>query len=159
MEQYQQTPEPEKKEDLISDYVNEVRQMDLEYAQVSIRKARNALFFAGGLLFVSELISALQQGYGFTGYVLAVSLVESGIFVALALWTRKKPYYAVIGGIIAFLGVLALAVAVNAYTDGLSGMFKALGSGFIIKILILVALFRALGDARSVQQQKEDQRY
>lgn len=156
MEQYEQTPEPEKKEDLISDYVNEVRQMDLEYAQHGIRKARNTLFFAGALIFVSEMISAFTQGYEVTWLVLLIALVESGVFVALALWTRKKPYSAIIGGIIAFIGVLVFAAAVNAYVDGWDGALKAVFGGFIVKILILVALFRALGDARTVQQQQNE---
>ncbi|PSK93880.1 hypothetical protein [Taibaiella chishuiensis] len=158
MEDNLQPRDPQKQEDLISDYVNEVRQMDLDYARVSIRKARNALFFAAALLFASELLSAYQQGYGFTGYVLLIALVESGVFVALALWTRKKPYSAIIGGIIAFIGVLVLAIAVNAYTDGLSGLVKALFGGVLVKVIILVLLFRALGDARTVQQQQNEPR-
>lgn len=149
-------PGSEEQKDLISDYANEVRQMDLEYAQSSIRKARNALFFAGAMVFVSEMLIVFREGYGFTWYLLLIALVEGGIFVALALWTRKKPYTAVIGGLIAFIGIVLLAVAVNAYTDGLAGGIKALVGGFIFKIFILVALFRALSDAKSVQAAQKE---
>lgn len=155
----EQTPfEPEDKKDLISDYANEVRQMDLDYAQSGIRKARNALYFAGAMLFISEILSVFQfQGaYSFSWYLLVIALVEGGIFVALALWTKKKPYYAVLGGLIAFISIILLAVSVNAYADGWGGGIKALVGGFIFKIFILVALFQALGDAKTVQDAQKD---
>ncbi len=147
---------PDDKKDLISDYANEVRQMDLEYAQSGIRKARNALFFAGAMIFVSELVSVFRGTYGFTWYLFMIALAEGGIFVALALWTRKKPYYAVIGGLIAFIGIMLLAVAANALTDGWSGGIQALVGGFIFKTLVLVALFKALGDAKTVQDAQKE---
>jgi hypothetical protein len=156
MDQNLQQPESEGQKDLISDYANEVRQMDLEYAQSGIRKARNALFFAGVMIFISEIVSVFQGGYGFTWYLLLIALVEGGIFVALALWTKKKPYYAVVGGIIAFIGIMLFSVAVNAYADGWGGGIKALVGGFIFKIFILVALFRALSDAKSVQAAQKE---
>lgn len=155
MDQEQQPPKEEQK-DLISDYVNEVRQMDLEYAQSGIRKARNALFFAGAMVFISEMVSVLQGTYGFTWYLLLIAVAEGGVFIALALWTKKKPYSAVIGGLIAFIGIIVLAVATNAYVDGWAGGLKALIGGFIFKIFILVALFKALGDAKTVQDAQKE---
>ena len=139
------------KEDLISDYVNELKESDLEHNKLSVKKARNTLYLVAVLVFVSEMIGMLMSDEGFTPLVLAISLVEAGIFVALALWTKRRPYSAVIGGIIAFIGIYTLAFAVNAYTLDFGAAVKSLMGGFIFKIIVLVTLFQALGNAKAVQ--------
>jgi multisubunit Na+/H+ antiporter MnhE subunit len=35
--------------------------------------------------------------------VFIIALIESGIFVALAVWTKKKPYTAIVAGLITFI--------------------------------------------------------
>lgn len=146
------TPQEVPKDDLISDYVDELRASDLEYQKGSVRKARNTLYLVAALVFASEMISMFMSDEGFTSLVFIISLVEAGIFVLLAFWTKRKPYAAVSGGIIAFIGIYTLAFAVNAITLDWGAAAKALLGGFIFKIIVLVTLFKALGDAKAVQQ-------
>jgi len=74
--------------------------------------------------------------------------------VGLALWTKKKPYTALIAGIIAFIAYILLAVVANGYVEGTTGVFKALVSGIIVKVIIFVQLFRPLKDAKELQAAK-----
>ena len=139
------------KEDLISDYVNEIREQDLELHKLSVKKARNTLYLVAVLVFVSEMIGMFMSDEGFTALVLVISLVEAGIFVVLALWTKRKPYSAVMAGIIAFIGIYTLAFAGNLIASDLVSAIQSLLGGFIFKIIVLITLFGALRNAKAVQ--------
>ena len=145
----------EPKKDLISDYVDEMRQIEMDGYEAAIKKARNALFVASVLIFAGEMLGMAQDGVGFDYTILIVALVEAGIFIALALWTRNRPYSAVKGGLIVFVGLYVLAAVVNGIEFGTSGVIKTLTGGFIVKIAIIVTLVRALKDARTLQFYKK----
>jgi uncharacterized membrane protein len=98
------------------------------------------------------MIGMFISDEGFTTLVLIISLVEAGIFVALALWTKWKPYSAVVGGIIAFIGIYTLAFVGNLVASDLGSAVKSLLGGFIFKIIVLVTLFQALRNAKAVQK-------
>jgi hypothetical protein len=75
-----------------------------------------------------------------------------GSFIALAFWTKKKPYTAIVGGIVLFILYIVFHVAINAIFDGGLGAFKSLVSGWWIKIIVFVALFKPLKDAKELQE-------
>ena len=156
MENNNNTTPEEHKDDLISDYVDEIRQAEIEGYEPAVRKARNALFLAAGLIFAGEIISMAKDGEGFDYTLVLVALGEAGIFIALALWTRKRPYSAVVGGLIAFIGIYLLAAVFNGMLFGMTGILKALGGGIIFKIFILGALIRALSGAKVLQLHKKN---
>lgn len=113
-----------------------------------IRQARNAIFFAAGILVVNLIIllSTVPDYYDY----LWIDLLIWGLFIAgfifLALWTKKKPYYAIIGALILY----GLFIALNAWIDP-STIFK----GIIFKIVIIVFLVKGINDAKDAQQMKE----
>lgn len=113
-----------------------------------IRQARNTLFMAAAILFINALI--LFSKYTFDLEMLWLDYllwtVYIGGFVALGLWTKKKPYYAIIGGLILF-GVFIL---VNALIEPASII-----SGLIFKIAVIVFLVKGLADAKAAQEMKE----
>ena len=143
---------PDQQENVISEYASELKQLEMEGYELAVRKARNALFWAGGLIFLGEMISMFGQGLGFQPILFAVALVEAGIFIALAFWTKKKPYTAVVTGLIAFIGILLLSVIVNGMVEGSAGVLKALFGGIIVKVIILVNLILPLKDAKALQE-------
>lgn len=143
---------PDQQENVISEYANELKQIEMEGYELAVRKARNALFWAGGLIFLGEMISMFGQGLGFQPILFAVALVEAGIFIALAFWTKKKPYTAVVTGLIAFIGIILLSVIVNGMVEGSAGVLKALFGGIIVKVIILVNLILPLKDAKALQE-------
>jgi hypothetical protein len=113
-----------------------------------IRQARNACFIGAGLLLVNAVI--LFSKYPFDiellwfDYLLWALYI--GGFIACGIWTKHKPYYAIIGGMI----ILGLFIVINAIIDPASII-----DGWIYKVGIAVALFKGLQDAKQAQQMKE----
>ncbi|WP_121353790.1 hypothetical protein [Flavisolibacter nicotianae] len=103
------------------------------------------------------VIAALQAGIGIWEYAstqdptvaLVAGMIDAGIgviFLALALWSYKKPAAA-------FITALATYVVIH-----IGMMFvdpTNIVKGFILKILIVVALVRAYKDAREVERLRE----
>jgi hypothetical protein len=92
---------------------------------------------------------------GFDPIIFIIALVEGGIFIALALWTRTKPYTAVLAGLSVFIGFILLAVILNGIAEGSEGALKALFGGVIVKVIILVNLIVPLKDAKALQEAKK----
>ena len=113
-----------------------------------IRQARNALFTAAAILLLNAIILFAQYPFDieimWLDYLIWV--VYIGGFIALALWTKKKPYYAIIGGLI----LMGIFILVNAIIDP-----STIFGGIIFKIAVVVFLIKGLGDAREAQQMKE----
>lgn len=154
------TPEnknPDQQENVISEYANELKQIEMEGYEMAVRKARNALFWAGGLIFLGEMISMFRQGLGFQPILLLIALAEAAIFIGLAFWTKKKPYTAVVTGLIAFIGIILLGAIVNGMIKGSAGVLKALFGGIIVKVIILVNLILPLKDAKALQEGRKQQ--
>lgn len=156
METNTPTPEQEPVQDLIADYHADINQIELEGYELRVKKARNALFWAAGLILLGEVLVYARSGAELDMYGVAIITVIVGTFIGLALWTKKKPYTAIVSGIIAFILYILLVVVVNGYAEGAAGVFKALFSGIIVKVLIFVALIRPLQDARELQKLKEE---
>ena len=156
MESNQIPDQPENKENLVADFHDEVRQIQLEGYALTVKKARNALFWAAGLILLGEFIGLGRSGQAPDPISIGIIVFIVGIFIALALWTKKKPYTAIICGIIAFCLYLALNVVAFAYLEGSDGILKSIFSGIFIKVFILIALIRPLKDAKELQQSKEN---
>jgi hypothetical protein len=108
-----------------------------------VRRARITLFIIAGLVLIS-LYQVLPFNDDSARMIAAgIILLEAGIYVALALWTRKKPYTALIVGICFFGGTILL----NAILQPVSIFY-----GIIIKIAIIVALIAGLSNARDCQR-------
>jgi hypothetical protein len=142
------TPPEEKKEDVIADYYESVKQLEIEGHETGIKKARNALFITAGLLLLGEIISAGSSGMELTPLAIAIIVVEVGIFIALAFWTKTKPYSAIIVGLIVFILLWVASIA-------LIGV-KAAYSGIIIRIIIIVNLVSALKHAKAWEDAKKN---
>jgi pheromone shutdown protein TraB len=142
------TPEPQR--DVIANYANELQQQKLEMNRLAVRKARNALFIAGALLFIGEMIPMMKDGQ-FDLTIFIIAIVISGIFVALGFWTKKKPYTAVMTGLLAFIAYIILVVVVNGMAEGSAGVVKGLLSGIIIKTILLINLILPLKQAKELQ--------
>ena len=145
--QNQQIPNEEGKNE-ITDYYEGVRQLEMRGYESGIKNARIALFVTAILLFVGELISAAISEVPFTFLFWIIILIQSGVFVALGFWTRKKHYSAIIIGLVFFILIWGLAIV-------LSGFQGAVG-GIIIKIIIIVYLAKAIGPAKAWEDAKRN---
>lgn len=156
METNTPNPEQEPVQDLIADYHADINQIELEGYELRVKKARNALFWAAGLILLGEILVYARSGAELDIYGVAIVTLIVGTFIGLALWTKKKPYTAIISGIIAFVLYILLVVVLNGYAEGAAGVLKALFSGILVKVLIFVALIRPLQDAKELQKLKEE---
>ena len=147
--------QPDQQKDVIADYANEIQQIHMEGNERSVRRARNSLFWAGGLIFFWEMV-AMFRTTGFDPVVFTIALIEGGIFVGLALWTKKKPYTAIITGLIVFIVFILLSVIIYGMTEGGVGVLKALFSGIIVKVIILVNLILPIKDAKELQDSRNN---
>lgn len=147
---------PNEQQDVIADYANNLQELEIRGYENTVKKARNALFWAGGLIFAWEMIAMLREGMGFEPIVFAFAFIIGGIFVALAFWTKKKPFTALIAGLILFIIYNAFVVYVNGIMEGGVGVAKALFSGIIIKVVILYHLITPIKDAKALQEAKKN---
>jgi hypothetical protein len=140
------TPEP----DEVTDYLTDIKHIETEGYELGVKKARNALFWAAGLLFLGEMFALVREGE-FEPVSVGLAILIAGIFIALGLWTKKKPYTAIITGIIVFIVHWLFVITVNAIAFGAEGAGKAIIGGIIIRIIIMVNLVRSLQDAKELQ--------
>lgn len=103
------------------------------------------------------MIAMFAGGGGFNVYILLIAIIEAAIFIALAIWTKKKPYTAIMIGLITFITIMLIAAAGLAYSDGITGFLKGIFSGIIVKVIILVNLIKALKDAKILEEAKAEQ--
>ena|SRR5688572_8852040 len=143
-----QVPQNEENKNEITDYYEGVKQLELEGYESGIKKARTALFVTAALFFIMELITAAVSDIPLTPLFWAIIVVEAGVFVALGFWTKTKPYAAIIIGLLFFILLWGLAVAVS----GVQGAF----GGIIVRIIIIVYLAKALGPAKAWEEAKRN---
>jgi len=112
-----------------------------------IKQARNAIFAVAIILVINIIILAATVEASYEYLWLDMLIYGSFVvgFVLLGFWTKKKPYYAIIGALILY----AVFIALNAFVD-LSTIYK----GIILKIIVIVLLFKAINDAREAQDRQ-----
>ena len=147
---------PGNEESPIADYADELKQLEMQGYETAVRKARNALYWTAGLVFLGEMIAMVQLGQGFDPFIFIIALIEAGIFIGLAVWTKRKPHTAVVTGLIVFSSIIILSAVLNGIAEGTAGAMKALFSGIIVKVIILVTLIKAISDANALQKAKEN---
>ena len=113
-----------------------------------IRQARNACYIGAVILVINAVV--LFSKYPFDLEVMWLDYLlwtlYIGGFIACGIWTKYKPFYAIIGGMI----ILGLFIIINAIIDPATIL-----GGWIYKIGIAVMLFKGLQDAKQAQQMKE----
>lgn len=148
MSEDQNKPAPDTpKEDEIANYYDDVRKREMEMHAPGIRKARNALFITAGLLLLGEIITAISLDIYWTAPMVGIVVLEVGVFVGLALWTKTKPYTAIIIGLILFV----LYWIASIMLVGIEGAYK----GAIVKIIIIVTLVQAIKPAKAWEDLKK----
>jgi hypothetical protein len=138
---------PDQSPDHIADYYDDVKKMEMQGYEAGIKKARTALYVTAGAVFVGEMLSVSLANLPFTPTLIIVALIEAGIFVGLALWTKTKPYTAIIVGLIVFILMWVIAIAT------IGG--RAAYSGIILRVIIISYLASALKPAKAWEDTKK----
>ncbi len=109
-----------------------------------IKQARYTIFAVALLLIINLLVLCFTFNENYTYLwidILLWSIFIAG-FVLLGFWSKKKPYYAIIGT----LCLYTLFIVLNAALD-LSTLYK----GILVKIIVFVLLIKGLNDAKEAQ--------
>jgi peptidoglycan/LPS O-acetylase OafA/YrhL len=140
--------QPEIKPENNSETIFDEQEFSMEGYDKHIRQARNALYIAAAIMVLNAML--LFSKYPFDIEIMwldyLIWIIYIGGFIALALWTKKKPYYAIIGGLI----LMGAFILINAIIDP-----ATIFGGIIFKIAVILFLIKGLGDAKEAQQMKE----
>jgi hypothetical protein len=133
--------------DVISDYYQGYQQLELESAETQVKKARNALFVVAGLTLVVNLIQlgGMDQ---LTIIPVAFVLLITAIFAGLGFLTKKQPFTAIIIGLVVYVGLWILDIAVLGAEE--------IGKGIIFKAAIVYFLIRGLKHARDAEKLRKE---
>jgi hypothetical protein len=120
----------------------------IEPYQKHIRKARNALFIIAGfyLLYAVYEVFKLDMTDLVSQVIVGVYVLFVGLYVSLALWTKKKPFTALVIALTLYLSLLVVSVI---------RVPESIISGIIWKIMIVVVLVRGLQNGREAQHMME----
>ena len=143
-----ESPATEENKNEITEYYEGVKRLEIQGYESGIKKARNTLFFTAVLFFISELILGAVADVEFTPLFFAIIIIQSGIFVALAFWTKRKPYAAILIGLIYFLLLWGLSIVLY----GGEAAYK----GIIVKIIIITFLVKAIKPAKAWEEAKKN---
>jgi len=110
-----------------------------------IKQARNAIFAVAILLIINVVILSfsVSDNYEFLWIDILIWSVFIAGFVMLGIWTKKKPYYAIIGAICLYTFFIVL----NAAFD-ISTLYK----GLIVKVVVYILLIKGIKDAKEAQE-------
>ncbi len=113
-----------------------------------IREARNGIYVVAGLLTINLIVYAfnIPEGYEYFWIDFAIWSAFIAGFIFLAVYTKKKPYTAIVGA----LCLYAAFIILNAVID-VSTLYK----GILFKIITVVLLVKGLNNAKEAQEMQD----
>jgi hypothetical protein len=119
-------------------------EFSLEGYDKHIKQARNAIFAVAILLVINLVVLAfsIPENYEYLWVDIAFWSVFIAGFILLGLWTKRRPYYAIIGAICLY----TIFIVINAAVD-ISTLYK----GIIVKVIVFVLLIKGINDAKEAQ--------
>ena len=123
----------------------EEEDLSMEGYDKPVKKARNILFAIAAIQLIG-IYFAFQQ-FGLARMIaIIISIGVALLFFLLALWTKKRPFDAIIAGLVLYSVLIAAAAILDPST---------IIQGLILKIGIYVLFISALSNARDVQRWKD----
>ena len=111
-----------------------------------IRNARFMLYIVAGLQLLP--LFTLPTGLPDDALYLAIGLqvIFAAVFVGLAIWTKYKPFVALVTAMIFFVGIWVLGAVLNPGT---------IFSGLAVKIILIVLLILGIRNAKEAEELKK----
>lgn len=109
----------------------------------AINRARITLFALAGLQVLSvAYYFLLDYSIESIAFLMIYALVIAAIFTGLAFWTKKKPFTAIVVGLVLYTVLLIYSIIFYSYNWW---------SGILIRIFVYIMLISALKGAKQVQ--------
>ena len=128
MEEKTNAPE----QNVLSDYYTGYQELQLQAAELHVKKARNALFAVAAINLVVGLILYSASNI-LTGATVGILVLISAIFAGLGFLTKKQPFTAIIIGLVIYIGLWLLDIIVAGGEQIIRGI---LVRGIIIYFLV-----------------------
>jgi hypothetical protein len=114
-----------------------------QHHQKHIRQARMTIFVVAGIQLFFGMVSAFQFGGNTGWFVFGITAFIALLFFALGIWTRKKPFTAILIALILYSSLLITDLIMQPIT---------IVKGILLKILIIIFLVRGLKKAREAER-------
>jgi hypothetical protein len=111
----------------------------------SVKRGQIILFILGGLDIIIGIITGLFIKDDL--FVLISNLIIGAIFISLGFWANKKPFPALLSGLIVYITLLVI----NGIID-----WQSIFNGLVIKILIIAAFFygfRSINESKNISSE------
>ena len=126
----------------------EQEDLSMEGYDKPVKKAQGILFAIAAVELIGIFMAPKEPAIVRTTVIIA-SITVALIFAGLALWTKRKPFDAIITGLI----IYSLLIILGALLDPATIL-----NGILLKVVIYVLLISALSNARDVQRWKDSMR-
>ena len=141
--------------DQITDLYNEDELRRLQGYNLAVYHSKNALFLSAGILLISEIIAFAPFNIMPDTFNLILFAGMFTCFVALALWTKRKPYTPLQVGVVIYLIYILVNAIPFVYSNGMNGLLKGLYSGCLYKIVTVILIAKAAPKAKAMQTLNE----
>jgi hypothetical protein len=111
-----------------------------------VRNARIMLFVVAGIELISLVVVKNNTPEPEKTIAVSISILVALFFALFALWTKTKPYKAIIAALILYSSLLLISIIVSPIS-----IFQ----GWVIKILVYVILLSSISNAKAVQKWKD----
>ncbi len=124
-----------------------VKTINLEEYNGKIKSAKTTLFVISGFTAVFGTILALVGDDGNEVLLIVINLFLAGIYLALGFWCAKKPFAAILSGLIIYVSL----IIVNGVAEP-----KTIAQGIIMKGIIIAYLIKGLKSAKEAEAIKKE---
>src|SRR5262245_7587531 len=124
----------------------EVSDFELKKYQKHVSNARTALFVIAGITLFVGILSSFISPAELLIDIWIETLVVGGTFLILAMVAEKKPYHALIAGLVVYVLYIVLTMIVDP-----SNIFR----GIIFKIIIISYLIKGIVNAGEIKDIKK----
>jgi hypothetical protein len=111
-----------------------------------IREARNILFAVGGIAVVFRLLPILILNESIGILSAGIGILTAVVFIGLGFWTKKKPFTAILIGLIYYCLISIFEMVFQPLS---------ISGSLVFKILVIVYLARGLTNAKHAQQTRQ----
>jgi hypothetical protein len=119
--------------------------LDTSAYDKKVRSARTAIFVVAGIQLAFGIYVAFTGNEELRNIQIGIAVVISAMFFGLGLWSKSKPFTAIITALSLYVGLLVLDAIYEP---------SSLVKGVILKILIIGYLAKGIGAAKSAQDIK-----
>jgi hypothetical protein len=111
-----------------------------------IRNARIMLYIVAGLQLLPLLLLPEGLDDDARNLLIILQVIFAAVFVGLAIWTKYKPFAALLTAMIFFLGIWVLGGILNP---------ASIFSGIILKVILIVLLILGIRNAKEAEELKK----